>query len=350
MTYRKIQAPAEVREVLGRPTDFLPSNALTAVVPLSRPALRRLHEAKFALPPVLASAVGVPHQEVRRVVTRYFTPASVTAMGPRIVDATARRVEQANQQLRDGPVDLVSTIADPVPLAILQHLTGIACPTQLKIWSRDSLELFWGSPTPDRQLYLADSAAHFYTWLRSRVEADRESLNLFGALARLGLEVEEICSLGYFLLIAGHETTAQLASTGFLRALQRPGVWQTLHDEATARQFVRDILATESSVPTWRRVAARDTTVGDTAIPAGTEVLLSLTGQHPDDADPHAYGLAFGYGIHRCVGAKLAELEATLMVQTTARHLDPVRLLEPQPDWLRLLSFAAPLTVRVGSS
>ena len=94
----------------------------------------------------------------------------------------------------------------------------------LKAWSRESLELFWGWPDEDRQLELAHSAGEFYAWLRSRTTAARRDLgdDLFSVLAALGLSDEEVCAVGYFLLIAGQETTAQLISTAFHRTLRRP--------------------------------------------------------------------------------------------------------------------------------
>ena len=121
------------------------------------------------------------------------------------------------------------------------------------------------------------------------------------------------------------------------------------------------MLATESSVPTWRRVAAHDTDLGGDLIPAGTEILLELSGNHitaagrtrkPSFAGGRrgartvltGYGLVFGSGIHRCLGAKLAELEAAVIVQETAAALpgnpaagpragmDPAPVLPGAPD------------------
>jgi cytochrome P450 len=336
-----------VRDVLSRPAAFPPSNALTAVTPLSPRALRILNSGGFALPPVLASATGELHARTRRIVAGFFTPATVAALGPTVARLTEQRVQQVNARLNPGPVDLAAGIAHPVPLQIMQQLTGVDCPESIGQWSRDSLELFWGWPTPKRQLELAAGAAALYTWLAERVEADRGTDNLFGALAAAGLASTQICSLGYFLLIAGHQTTALLIATGLYRALADPIRWRALTGGSPARTFVRRLLATESSVPTWRRVATAATELDGYPVPAGSEILLELTGHHPDGAVEQDYGLAFGYGIHRCLGARLAELETCVVIETVARRLDPVVLAGPEPDWLRLLSFQAPRTVAV---
>jgi cytochrome P450 len=124
---------------------------------------------------------------------------------------------------------------------------------------------------------------------------------------------------------------------------------------------VRHVLATESSVPTWRRVAAHETSLGTDMIPAGTEILLELSGNrittstepedppHPETGSGPATGLIFGSGIHRCLGAKLAELEAAVIVQETAAALPGIRLHDPEPEWIRLLSFQAPRRVGVAA-
>jgi cytochrome P450 len=197
-----------------------------------------------------------------------------------------------------------------------------------------------------RQLELAVSASDFYCWLREQVDAASGDGSLFAALRRSGVNVPEICSLGYFLVIAGQETTSQLAAIAYYRALQQPG-WRELADYQRASDFVRGVLAAESPVHTWRRIARHETQLNGDTVPAGAEILLELSGHHPPDAPPTAYTLAFGHGLHRCLGAKLAEVETVAMLEETARLLPELTLSGPDPEWLRLLSFRTPRTVTV---
>jgi cytochrome P450 len=353
MSYHVVGSPAVVREAMRRTDDFAPSNALTSVVPLSPAALRILSRARFALPAVLASASGEQHRAVRTLVGRFFTPAKVAAVGPRVKELARQRLAATAEALANGPVDLAESLARHVPPAIMAELTGQANPPLevLKQWSRDSLELFWGWPDPDRQLELARSAADFYAWLGAEVLASKGSHSLFGVLQAAGLSTAETCSLGYFLVIAGQETTSQLINTALYRGIgaRSQGLagrrWADLANGDAASAHVRQVLATESSVHTWRRAALRDTILDGTALPAGAEILLELSGRHPADAAPTAYSLAFGHGLHRCLGAKLAELETVLVVQAAAQALPGLRLSGPPPQWLRLLSFQTPLTV-----
>ncbi|WP_426999204.1 cytochrome P450 [Pseudarthrobacter sp. N5] len=372
--YLVLRDPDAVKEVLHRPADFSPANALIAATPLSGQALRVLQRARFALPPVLASNDTDSHAEIRKVVAAYFTPATVAAIEPRIRQLARESAARALKQLNtSGQVDLVQAVAAFPPAIIMLELLGLPVRdlSRLKRWSRDSLDLFWGWPDEARQLELAHSAADFYRWLRELVleSVDTPGRNLFKSLAVHGLSTPEICSLGYFLLIAGQETTTQLISTALFRLVQGSGAvsWDEAAAEADARAAVRHVLATESSVPTWRRVAVQDTLLGDELIPAGAEILLELTGNHGSSAGPKpvripgssgqpsgapgerpsAYSLAFGSGIHRCLGAKLAELEAAVVVQETAAALPGIRLQGQNPEWIRLLSFRAPRRVTV---
>ncbi|SEE07070.1 Cytochrome P450 [Arthrobacter alpinus] len=348
MNYLVVGEPDTVKEVMRRTDDFAPSNALTSVVPLAPATLRILSKAKFALPPVLASATGERHRMVRKMVAGFFTPAKVAAVAPRVQELTRHRIAETAVALDAGPVDLSLSLARHVPPVIMAELTAQENPPldTLKVWSRDSLELFWGWPGPGRQLELALSAAEFYGWLRAEVEASRGRDSLFGVLLAAGLSTAEVCSLGYFLVIAGQETTSQLINTALYRGLGRgTHGWAELADPKRAAEHVRGVLAEESSVHTWRRAALHDTELRGVTLPAGAEILLELSGRHAPDSPPAAYSLAFGYGLHRCLGAKLAELETQLVVQETAAALPHLERTGPEPEWLRLLSFQTPQSV-----
>jgi cytochrome P450 len=328
-----VDDPAQVRGVLLEPGVFRPDNAVVAHTALSVKALRVLQGVGFALPPTLANNAGVSHRGIRAAVARFFSPGRVAAVEPLARRLVGERVEVALGLLERGPVDLVEVVAAEPPAMVLLELLGmreVDVPV-LKAWGRESLELFWGWPDEDRQLELAHSAAEFYAWLRKWVKVARGD-DLFGVLVELGLSDEEVCAVAYFLLIAGQETTTQLISAAFHKTLG-----EAVGDAA---ELVEEVLRESSSVPTWRRITAEPVAIGDVELPAGAPVLLGLSG-HGGPAD-----LAFGAGIHRCLGAGLARLETRVALESAAPLLAGVRAVEA-PPMIELLSFRAPARLLV---
>ncbi|MFD5826780.1 hypothetical protein [Lentzea sp. NPDC060358] len=323
----------DVRAVLADPATFLPDNALTAVTPVAPAALRALVRARFSLPPTLANNSSSSHARLRKLVASFFTPARVAAAEPRIRALVLERL---------GGADLVRSLAWDLPAIVLMDLLGLEnvdIPT-LKRWSSGSLEFFWGSLSPERQLELVDDVGEFHQWLVKRYHArDGE---LFRALADAGVSAEDSAGLCYFLLIAGQETTTQLLSTALRRALQDRAVWARLPLPGVAEAFVEDVLRTETPVVTWRRLTAREVVLSGVRVPAGAELVLLLSGR---ETDPRH--LAFGYGRHFCLGAGLARLEAAVTLRTVASREPSLELAGPEPEWLHLLSFRAPKSVAV---
>jgi cytochrome P450 len=341
-----VDDPALVRAVLLDPARFRPDNALTAHTPLALPALRILAEVGFALPPTLANNGTATHRAIRQAVAGFFSRARVREVEGLARRLNTERLEAARSRLADGgEVDLAGAVGD-VPALVLLHLLGLTGVdvAALRRWSIDSLELFWGWPDLTDQERLATSAAEFYAWLRERTVAARSApaRDVFGRLGGLGLSDEEICGAAYFVLIAGHETTSQLVSTAFRHLIADPVRWTAIGRSPTlAHGAVEEVLAAASSVPTWRRVSARDTTMGGVRVPPGAPLLLRLTGSGgPSD-------LAFGVGVHRCLGAGLARMETRVAVQVAAASLPELRLCETDPPMIRLLSFTAPKRVLV---
>ncbi len=362
---------ADIRAVLADPEVFRPDNALTAVTPLPVSTLRMLARAGFSLPPTLANNGTDSHSGLRRVVASFLTPARIDHAMELTRALVADGLGEARRQLAEGgSCDLVELIARDLPCVVLLSLLGIGdvdLPI-LKAWSRASLELFWGNPDPERQRQLAEEAAEFHQWLAGRVRAAEPSpSDLFGALVAhrkpdgRPLRVAEAVGVCYFLLIAGQETTTQLLSTLLRRCVERPELWKRLSagENGLAADCVEEILRREPPVITWRRVTAHATDIGGVELPEGAQLLLMLAGS---GSDPEVFAepsrlcpgregarrhLAFGHGRHFCLGAGLARAEAAVVLDAVARALPELRLLEPDPPMLGLLSFRAPTRLQV---
>ena len=343
-----VRDPDLVRQVLVDPGTYDPANALTAVHPMSSENLRTLALSEFALPPTLANNATETHAAIRAVVARHFSSGVVTAAEPEIRAVSRAHLRPLAARIAEGQrVDLVAGYASEAPAQVLVTLLGLKGidVMALKRWSADSLELFWGFPDAARQRELATSAAEFYRWLSEWVRRDiRDNPGgLFAALADLDLSHTEVCAAAYFLLVAGHETTTQLVSTVLWQIAREPQCWwgREVDVASAGRELVDDVLRSQSSVPTWRRIATRDAILGGITIPAGAAVLLQLTDGGGDAA------LAFGVGVHRCLGVRLALTEATIAVEEVVAELPPVTAVEAVPPMLDLLSFQAPRRVLV---
>ncbi|NUT97464.1 MAG: cytochrome P450 [Saccharothrix sp.] len=349
---------ADVKAVLADPATFHPDNALTAVTPIPSPVLRTLARAGFSLPPTLANNGTDTHTGLRRLVAAFLTPSRVAAMRPRIAELARERL----RGLR-GTVDLHPALARDLPAIVLLEVMGIrdVDVDKLKAWSTASLELFWGDVTVERQHELAGPAAEFHQWLTARIKAaDPAGDDLFAALRREDVPVRDAAGLCYFLLIAGQETTTQLLCAVFDAVLRHRDLWSRLGEPGLAERCVEEVLRRDPPVNTWRRVAARDVTISGVAVPKGAQLLLMLagTGSDPEVFDeperlcpmrPNARKhLAFGFGRHFCLGAGLARLEAEVVLREAFDRFPHLRLASTEPPpMLGLLSFRAPLSVRV---
>ncbi|MFJ5780314.1 cytochrome P450 [Streptomyces sp. NPDC093094] len=362
----------DVRQVLLDTDRFLPDNAQHAATPLPVAVLRVFARARFTLPPALANNGTLSHAGLRRVVTRFFNAQRVTAAVPVIERIAGELLDALSPQLESNSgCDLFTSFAQVLPCRVLMELLGIQGvePGTLIRWSDASLELFWGRPTLERQLELAESVVEFHRWLTSTVRDHAAPSDSFiGALAnhRLPdgspLDVETAVAACFFVFIAGQSTTGQLIATVLRRALAEPGMWpRAAAEEGQAEAWVEEVLRREPPVTTWRRVTARATRLGGVELPAGAPLLLMLmgTGSDPDvfpDPErmcPHRanirHHLAFGAGRHRCPGASLARTEAAVALRAAARTLPHIRLATrpAEPPMLGLLSFRAPMQVDV---
>ena len=165
-----VEDPDDVRQVLLDPETYRPDNALTAFTPIGVEALRTLTSVGFALPPTLANNASDTHRVIRQTVAGYFSPSRVLAAQSLARLLNEDRFQRAAAHLASGEtVDLVPAAIGEVPALVLLELLGVEDVDipQLKRWSIDSLELFWGRPDSGRQEVLADSAAQFYEWLRT---------------------------------------------------------------------------------------------------------------------------------------------------------------------------------------
>ncbi|MFG2102182.1 cytochrome P450 [Micromonospora echinaurantiaca] len=333
---------ALVREVLTDPVTYRPDNALDAVTPMPVAALRVLAGHRFRLPPTLANNSGASHPAIRAIVADALHPTRVAAQRPWLTDLVRGRVAALAAELDAGqPVDLYARLAADLPLLVLARLVELpdAPVGAVKEFARAALELFWAPLDADRQLALAAEVGRFHRVLR---EFAATGGGLAADLRAAGHQPDTVVGALFFLLVAGQETTSQFLTLLLHRLAGEPAVLAGLRaGSVRVADVVEEGLRLEPPIVTWRRVAATDTTLGGTAVPAGTSIVLWLaragrdpaTVDAPDEFRPGQRGsrrhLAFGAGAHRCVGDLLARMEAAVVVTEAAPLLTGATVVRP---------------------
>jgi cytochrome P450 len=294
------------------------------------------------------------HTRLRRLVSRAFTPARVRALEPRI-EATARELLDVARRADHGRCDLIEGLAQPLPVAVISDLLGIepADRPRMVTWSAAlarSLDPEFLIPEQERGRAVA-ARDEFVGYLRGLLPARRRAPgdDLISALIQASdeggaLTEDEVVSLCILLLVAGHETTRSLIGSIVLALLSHPAELTVLcaAPELT-EQAVEETLRYYPPVQMLSRFALRSAQISGVTIPAGSFAVMLVGAANRDEAicsDPDSFRvtrrpgrhLAFGHGIHFCLGAPLARLEAAVALRLLLPMLPDLRV-AAEPVW-----------------
>ncbi|MDQ0845797.1 cytochrome P450 [Streptomyces sp. V1I6] len=318
----------------------------TAVFFAGKGSRRRLHP---AVAHTMLASDPPQHTRLRKLVTTAFTTGAVKEMRPFIARVTG---ELLDQWPTNEPFDFVAGLAVPLPVIVICELLGVPQADRPDV-QRWSAELF-AAGEPDVIDAASHSMADYMTGLITAKRLDSGNSLLDRLIsARDGddhLSEEELVSLAVLLLVAGHETTTNALGNAVLALLQHPAELDRLQknpDDVPAA--LDELLRFDSPVSTATfRFTTQAVTLGGTAIPAGVPVLVALGAANRDparfptpdqlDLDRNtAAHLAFGHGIHRCVGAPLAKAELEIALRAVLNRFPGIRLAVPadQLNWRR---------------
>jgi cytochrome P450 len=366
--YYVVTRHADVEAVLLDPDTFSAAAAQMPLVQLEAEAARILLAGGHRPQPSMVSLDPPAHTRLRRPASRALTPCRVAEMEPTI-RATLRELLDAVDTR--APFDLVSALTFPLPATIIFSFMGVPREdyAQLKEWCGHRAALAWGRPTPEEQVEHAGSMAAYRGYLRELVakKAGDRAEDFASALLEIhdedpdALTHEEIASILFSLSFAGHETTNYLIGNLIRRLLEDRARWDAVvADPALIPGAVDETLRYDPSVPVWRRVAKRATALAGVEIPEGAKLFLWLAAAGRDPSvftNPDAFDvcrsnakrhLAFGKGIHFCIGSALGKLEATLALEELTRRFPSLRLVEGQDlTFHPNISFRGPQVLRV---
>ena len=283
------------------------------------------------------------HTRVRRHTARAFTPRRVAGMTETIRATVAQLLDEVDA---GAPFDLVATLTFPLPATIVFSLIGVPPEdyARLKRWCGYRAGLTFGRPRPEEQVEHAENIVAYRGYLRGLVaeRVERRADDLTSALIDIHDEdpeaftLEEIASILFSLSFAGHETTNYLIGNLVRRLLEDPARWaRVVADPAAIPGAVEETLRFDPSVCVWRRVTTKPATVGGVELPAGAKLFLWLAAAGRDASvfpEPDAFDLdrdnarrhlAFGRGIHFCLGSSLGKLEAELALAELGAPVPP---------------------------
>ena len=299
-------------------------------------------------------AVDAPdHTRLRRLAMPAFTKGRVAALEPRIRSIVDDLLADLQDCGADEPVDLVTGFAFPLPFTVICELLGIPMDDRADLgrWFADLLAPFTGPQPPAAAVAASDGIVGYLTALLDRkraapgvdlvtdlvVAADRD-----GALTE-----QEMLSTIFQLVVAGHDTTTSLIGNGTVALLRHPEQRDALvADPGLVPRVVEECMRWDAPVPhSTFRYTTEEIAVGGVVIPAFAQVIVSLAAANRDperyrDAesfDIHRTDrghLALGHGIHHCLGAPLARLEARIALSALHSRFPTMRL-AVEPERLR---------------
>jgi cytochrome P450 len=289
------------------------------------------------------------HTRLRGLVQQAFTPRMVEQIRPRAQQLIDELLDRATEA--DRSMDVIEQVAYPLPVTIICELLGVpvADHSQFADWSRSLSRAIDPSPlrTPELEQEIETAALAFAGYFEALV-AERRALlgdDLLSALITAEaegdrLDGDELFGTALLLLIAGHETTVNLIGNGLLALLRNPAEYQRLVDDPLlARTAVDEALRYDSPVQMNQRIALEPFTLsGGEVVDVGDQMIVMLAAANRDPAafpEPDRFDvgradarrhLAFGGGIHHCLGAALARVEGEVALSTLVRRLPDMEL------------------------
>jgi cytochrome P450 len=299
------------------------------------------------------------HTRLRGLVSKAFTPRVVEMLRPHIqeiVDGLLDRVDGA------GGMDLIEDFAHPLPVIVICELLGVPVEDRerFKTWGLDiarGLDAIWLPPDSEvgrRSVNARHGLTEYFKGLiaerRAAPRGDMLSALIAAEEAGDKLSEHELLATCILLLVAGHETTVNLIGNGTLALLRHPAELRRLRENpALIGNAVEELLRFDGPVQRTARIPSEDVTIAGKTIPGGDMVMPFIGAADRDPAhfpDPDRLDIAradnrhiaFGWGIHFCLGAPLARVEGQIAINTLVKRLPRLALATDKPEYRQSLT------------
>ncbi len=287
------------------------------------------------------------HTDQRKVVHKWFNPASMETWRPMVQRVVKDMLDEADQ---NGRMDVMKDFATPLPLFVIAQMMGMPFEDRKFIRSMAEKLLFIGRGEADRMQPLTDGIKELMEYLSplvaQKVDLPVDENDLLSVLAsgeKTGaLTRDEVIADAILLLLAGHETTINLICNGTLAFMQHPDQWKLLKDAPfqdpdTIVRATEECLRYDPPVKSIQRIASEDVELGGKLLKEGDRIRWFMSSANRDPAkheNPDTFDIsrwpnthvAFGSGIHHCLGATLARMEAQEAFKALAERYDSISL------------------------
>lgn len=288
-------------------------------------------------PSLIASDPPV-HTRMRKLINKAFTPRLINSLGPRVREITLDLLQQV---MEPNAFDLVHDLSSPLPVILIAEMLGVEPDRRddFKRWSDDIVSAANRMYSPEEEQRIRKSIDEFRTYFQETIEARRKAPreDLITGLVKAEEEDQvltsgEVLGLAVLLLVAGNETTTNLLGNTMLALLSHPDQLAKVQaDRALIPNTVEEALRYDGPVQGIFRQAVEDIDLAGTTIPAGSMVLPLFASANHDATkfpDPERFDvtrlidshLAFGFGIHFCLGAQLARIETQIALEELFSH------------------------------
>ncbi|XVS67349.1 cytochrome P450 [Actinosynnema sp. CA-299493] len=315
-------------------------------VPYETPGMPAPTEPSPQMPGLFISMDPPDHTRLRRRLTGAFTVKRMKQLEEHIADIVERQLDELARLA--PPVDLVEAFALPVPSLVICELLGVPYEDR-ENFQADSARFLERDIAIEEKMAAFGAMNAFLTGLVTRKRAEPAE-DLLSDLARHDdLSVEELTGIAFLLLLAGHETTANMLSLGTFALLEHPEQLAALREDPELLPgAVEELMRYLSVADIFYRYATEDVELGGETIAKGSTVVVSLLAANHDplrfedagtlDVRRQARGhLAFGHGIHQCLGQQLARIEMRAGFGGLLRRFPTLALAVPA-DEVRLKS------------
>jgi cytochrome P450 len=293
--------------------------------------------------PGMFIAMDAPdHTRYRKLLTGQFTVRRMNQLMPRIEQIVAEHL--AAMRAAGTTADLVADFALPVPSMVICELLGVPYEDRGR-FQEDTAQVLRLDSTFDEIMEAFERLEDFVLQLAKRKHVEPGDDMLTGLIATGELTDEEVANMGLLLLVAGHETTANMLGIGTLLLLQHPEQLAALQaDPSLVDNAVEELMRYLSIIQFGTlRTALEDVEIGGVVVKAGESVSISVAAanrdaarfERPDEFDVRrsaAGHLAFGHGVHQCLGQQLARIEMRVGFAALFREFPDLRLGVPAED------------------